>query len=160
MNYWLRPWPRSVPTGPNGGKPPGSAPCSHRYQCAGFRGAEPVIGPGRVVRAAFDQQFELVVSPRLLDELSSVLRRPKFNGFLAQSQIEAFVEAVEEVAAVVADSEPPERIRDPDDDYLVALAVASEANTLVSGDRDLLDAGPLPCRVVSPKAFLDELDSR
>lgn len=103
------------------------------------------------MRAAFDQQFELVVSPRLLDELSSVLRRPKFNGFLAQSQIEAFVEAVEEVAAVVADSEPPERIRDPDDDYLVALAVASEANTLVSGDRDF--AG---CRAAAvPSGFAE-----
>lgn len=120
----------------------------------------PASVPGQIVRAAFAQQFELIVSPRLLDELSSVLRRPKFAGILTDSQIEAVVEAIEEVAAFVVDTEPPERIRDPDDDYLVALAMASEADALVSGDRDLLDAGPLPCRVVSPKAFLDELGSR
>ena len=81
----------------------------------------PASVPGQVVRAAFAQQFELVVSPRLLYELSSVLRRPQFAGTLTNSQIEAFVEAVEDVAALVANNEPPERIRDPDDDYLVAF---------------------------------------
>ena len=117
----------------------------------------PASVPGQVVRAAFAQRFELVVSPQLVDELTGVLRRPKFAGLLTSGQIEAFVEAVEEVAAVVDDPEVVERVRDPDDDYLVALSTASEADALVSGDQDLLDAGPLPVRVLSPRAFLDEL---
>lgn len=97
------------------------------------------------------------MSTRLIGELSGVLRRPKFAGILTGTQIEAFVEAVEEVAIVVDDPDAIARVRDPDDDYLVTLSTASEADALVSGDHDLLDAGPLPCRVLSPKAFLDEL---
>ena len=117
----------------------------------------PASVPGQVVRAAFAQEFEPVVSPRLIDELSNVLRRPKFSELLASSQIEAFVEAVEETAVVLDDPDVLARLRDPDDDYLVALAMASEASAIVSGDRDLLEAGPLLCRVLSPKEFLDEL---
>lgn len=50
---------------------------------------------------------------------------------------------------------PPIRPRDPDDDYLLALA-AKEAAVLVTGDKDLLDLnGTLP--IYTPKHFLDLL---
>lgn len=117
----------------------------------------PTSVPGQVVRAAFAQRFELVLSPRLIDELSGVLRRPKFAGILTSSLIDAFVEAVEEVAVVVDDPEVVQRLRDPDDDYLVALSTALEVDALVSGDHDLLDAGLLPTKVFSPRAFLESL---
>ncbi|MGI8578783.1 MAG: hypothetical protein ACR2KG_12925 [Nocardioidaceae bacterium] len=38
---------------------------------------------------------------------------------------------------------PPARVRDPDDDYLVALAEATAA-VIVTGDADLLDADLQP----------------
>ncbi len=34
---------------------------------------------------------------------------------------------------------PPATLRDPGDDYLVALAVAAHAEAIVTGDHDLLD---------------------
>jgi hypothetical protein len=34
---------------------------------------------------------------------------------------------------------PPKILRDSDDDYLVALALAANATAIVTGDRDLLD---------------------
>ena len=120
----------------------------------------PASAPGRVVRAAFMQQFELVVSPRLIEELSAVLRRPKFAGILTANQIVAFVEAIEEVALMMDDPEELARVRDPNDDYLVALSTASLADALVSGDSDLLDAEGLPTRVLSPRVFVEELRDR
>ncbi len=39
----------------------------------------------------------------MIDELSGVLRRPKFAGILTDTQIEAFVDTLEEVAVVVDD---------------------------------------------------------
>lgn len=50
--------------------------------------------------------------------------------------------------------------RDPADDYLVALAHATEAELLVSGDRDLLDAPDLRTPVVTPRLFLDRLETK
>jgi predicted nucleic acid-binding protein len=58
--------------------------------------------------------------------------------------------------------EIPRRSVDPDDDYLLALALASEADLIVSGDRDLLelegqDLADLP-KVVRPAEFLSSLN--
>jgi len=53
------------------------------------------------------------------------------------------------------DADPPVPSRDPDDDYLIALASAHRA-ALVSGDKELLALeGEIP--VFSPRAFLDLL---
>lgn len=49
--------------------------------------------------------------------------------------------------------------RDPDDDYLVALAEAAEVDALVAGDKDLLTARPAIVPVVTPRAFLDRLST-
>ncbi len=44
--------------------------------------------------------------------------------------------------------------RDPDDDRILACAVAAKADYLVSGDSDLLDLQEfLGIKIVSPKTF-------
>lgn len=54
---------------------------------------------------------------------------------------------------------PPPVSRDPRDDYLVALARATSAHVLVSGDDDLLDLDLPDLKIVSPREFLDLLPS-
>jgi predicted nucleic acid-binding protein len=48
--------------------------------------------------------------------------------------------------------------RDPDDDYLVALARAAGADALVSGDHDLTSLVGLVPPVMTPAAFLAMLE--
>lgn len=44
------------------------------------------------------------------------------------------------IATVFPDPQsPPPVVRDPADDYLVALSRAADADAIVTGDRDLLD---------------------
>jgi predicted nucleic acid-binding protein len=50
-------------------------------------------------------------------------------------------------------------VRDPEDDYLVALARATGADALVSVDRDLLDASVDDLNICTPAAFLERLAS-
>jgi predicted nucleic acid-binding protein len=55
---------------------------------------------------------------------------------------------------------PPEISRDPQDDYLLALAVVHEADYLVTRDRDLLDLGEVVgVKIVDPVTFLALLRS-
>lgn len=95
----------------------------------------------------------VVASDRLLGELATVLARPKFRRWIALGDALAFVDALGRHAEMVPDPDTPPRIvRDPDDDYLAALAVASCA-TIVTGDDDLLSAS-LTQPAVTPREFL------
>lgn len=110
------------------------------------------------LRAHADGRFDLVVSPQLLEELSTVLRREKFRPFLTVEQAERFVEALSRDAIVIADPLEPERLsRDPTDDYLVGVARAAGADVLVTGDQDLLDLDLSDPKIARPGEFLEVL---
>ena len=50
------------------------------------------------------------------------------------------------------ESEPDVEIRDADDLWVYASALAGQADVLVTGDRDLLDiAGHVPLRILTPR---------
>jgi putative PIN family toxin of toxin-antitoxin system len=106
--------------------------------------------------------FELVVSHRLLYELEAVLLREKFRSKLSYQEVLEYMLWLHE-RGVLADEgdEIPRRSADPDDDYLIALALASEADLIISGDRDLLEleGEDLP-RIVRPAEFLSSLETK
>lgn len=105
-----------------------------------------------------DGEFDLVVSPALLDELRRVLMRRKFRRYATEEDATMFVSALAEEAIAVEDPPPsPERLtRDPNDDYLILLARAAGAVAIVSGDPDLTTVALEP-PVVTPAAFLEQL---
>jgi len=47
---------------------------------------------------------------------------------------------------------PPAVVRDPRDDYLVALARATRVDAIITGDRDLLDHEGLEPPALTPRA--------
>lgn len=104
---------------------------------------------------------ELFTSPVLLEELEDVLSREKFVARL----IAANAAARELVAgygalATVINAEPiePVILADPDDDAVLACALAAAAEIIVSGDSDLLDLKEYKeIRVLPATEFLTEL---
>ena len=95
----------------------------------------------------------LIASAKLLRELRTVLAREKFRRYLSQDEADEYVDGLQLVCELVADPvNPPAVSRDPNDDYLVAIASASDADALVSGDQDLLVL-PSP-RVLTPRQSL------
>lgn len=116
---------------------------------------DPEAGPGRLVTAWRDRRFVLVVSPLLLDELTDVLGRPKFDRWASQGRAPAYIAALRARSEHRSDvpSAQPVEVRDPDDHYLVALAREAQTDHLVSVDGDLLDA-ELDVSVVDPAVFV------
>jgi putative PIN family toxin of toxin-antitoxin system len=115
----------------------------------------PTGRPAKLLVAAQAASFDLIVSPLLLDELESVLRREKFRRYVDLDGVRAYLDLLRRDAQLAADPEtpPPIRCKDPDDDYLIALAHSQNA-ALVSGDGDLLElAKEIP--VFSPTEFLE-----
>lgn len=105
-------------------------------------------------------EFELIASPALLEELEGVLVRPKFRSYASEDETRRFVAIIRDLASIAPDP-PAQRglTADPHDDYLVALARATHASVLVSGDRHLLDLVAPEPPVLSPRAFVTRLDA-
>jgi putative PIN family toxin of toxin-antitoxin system len=118
----------------------------------------PTGAPAEALDAWRNGEFDLIVSPALLDELEDVLLRPKFSEYAPPEKMSAYVEALAAEGVPFDDpGDPPRLTPDPDDDYLVALARAAGADLIVSGDRDLTGIADPPVPIVSPREFLDRL---
>ncbi len=118
----------------------------------------PAGAPAQLIRRWRLGEFELVISGQLLDELTRVLGYPKLQAHVDTGEAEQILAALraDAVSQEQPDDAPPIRSRDPDDDYLIALAAGAGA-ALVSGDSDLLVlSGVLP--VFSPAQFVEQLD--
>lgn len=118
----------------------------------------PEAGPGQLVAAWRDNRFTLIASPLLIEELGEVLARPKFARWSGGRRGVAYVAAFS--ARCEHQPDPPDAgpsVRDPKDEYLVALAVASGADALVSVDRDLLETFVENLLILNPAAFLGHL---
>jgi uncharacterized protein len=97
--------------------------------------------PHRLFEALETRQFFLYSSRSLLDELAEVLARRKLARAVQASGMSAATLAAEYEALVhlVRPRQLRRPIgRDPDDDAVIACAMAANADLIVSGDRDLL----------------------
>jgi len=101
-------------------------------------------------------EHQLITAEVVLTELRAVLIR----------RITLPHATVEDILALLRDQEvvpkPPKPsdlpIRDPDDRWILASAMAGRADVLVTGDRDLLDvAGKAALPIVDPRGFWDLL---
>lgn len=109
-----------------------------------------------------DQAFEkarqtgtLLRSSATLEELATVMNRPKFDKYLTVKDRLAFVRRYTEVAEPVAITRTVEDCRDPKDNKFIELALSGLANLLVSGDQDLLILHPFQnIPIISPADFL------
>lgn len=88
-----------------------------------------------------DGALTLISSPVLLAELADVLARPKFEQILTRSNTsrDYSLAEIQALAEIITPLPLPKPIcRDPKDDELLALALAAQAELIVSGDDDLL----------------------
>ena len=98
--------------------------------------------PYLLVQHAFNRTIELATSPALLIELEGILPRKKFASRLPKQSLSAAGLALRyaELARLVYPVPiPPVVVRDPDDDHVLACALAARADLVVSGDPDLLE---------------------
>ena len=88
--------------------------------------------------------LSMVSSPALLAELADVIGRAKFDAILARTNTsrERSLAQVRQLAEVIEPPPLPQPVcRDPDDDQVLALALAAKVDLIVSGDNDLLSLG-------------------
>lgn len=121
--------------------------------------------PGRVLKLAKEGAFLMHLSPLLLDETRTAL--------LSRCLRDAYGHDEPAVAAWCADMAAAGHVfegvlpdigpacRDPNDDHVIATALAVDAEIIVTGDKDLLDLGQFrSIRILPARAFLMEVAAR
>jgi uncharacterized protein len=95
--------------------------------------------PARLLHAWRQGRFELISCEMQLSEIRDVSRRPQLRGRLRASHVGALVNEIRHLASI-EDPEPDvEGSIDSNDNFLLGLAFASQAQYLVTGDKaDLL----------------------
>lgn len=114
-------------------------------------------GPNaEILERWFAGEFEVATCPRWLADVERVLRRPRLVSRFGGERVDEFLASADRFGWPAADPlDVPKLCRDPDDDYLLALAYDADA-AVVTGDEDLLVLAP-ERTVWSVREFLDKL---
>lgn len=120
--------------------------------------------PARIVASWRAGRFDLVVSPALLAEYEEVLgyERIQRRHRMTPEQITTAVSDIARLSILVEPQTVPAVIeQDPDDDHVLACALAGEAGYIVSGDPHLLNLRQYHgIRILSPAAFAAFLEEQ
>ncbi len=114
-----------------------------------------------IYRAWQKDRFDLVTSTTQIDELRRASRYPKFKDVLQPHRVGTMINNMRR--SVMLDALPPLpdgiEVNDPNDAFLLAMALAGEADYLVTGDHraGLLQRGSVGhTRIVTPATFCAE----
>ena len=120
--------------------------------------------PRSVPRQAFDvaaARGRLLVSDETIAELDDVLRRPKFDKYVSETQRLEFLAALVRAAEVIVGVDVVTDCRDPRDNKFLELALSGRGSHIISGDSDLLVLHPFrEITVVTPQSFLTIPDAQ
>ncbi|MGB5032768.1 MAG: putative toxin-antitoxin system toxin component, PIN family [Saprospiraceae bacterium] len=102
----------------------------------------------------------LIFSQDLLDEFLEVANRPKLRSYFSNADIESLLEIITEFSEFIEVNSKIVFLQDAKDDFLLSLAVDGEADYLITGDKELIEAGKFnKTEIISMSEFLKKFDS-
>lgn len=95
--------------------------------------------PAKVKEKFIKREFEIIISPPLLKELSDVLRRPRIKDLckITDKEIELFIEILAGLGHKVYLSDDINLCRDYKDNMVLETAIKGDADYLVTRDDDI-----------------------
>jgi putative PIN family toxin of toxin-antitoxin system len=104
------------------------------------------------------QNYDCAFSEETFREVTEVLLRPKFDPYISSERRVSFLEKMASVARWFVVTDKVTDCRDPKDNIFLELALACNADYLVTGDRDLLVLDPYgKTRILTVATFTELL---
>jgi putative PIN family toxin of toxin-antitoxin system len=94
--------------------------------------------PARVL-AQVAARSVLLFSESTMYELADVLSRPKFDRYVSREDRKGFIRRIGRIAEFVPIIQTVRECRDPKDDRILEVALNGQAETIITGDADLLE---------------------
>lgn len=114
--------------------------------------------PNRIYQALKDQQFILITSPSIIEEIDDVLSRDYIikRTHMTARQRKRFIQEIINFSLLISEKSDLQIIKaDPDDDKFLHAAIEGDADCIVSGDRHLLNLKAYEgIKILTPKDFL------
>ena len=92
----------------------------------------------KLEKIIIEYQATLLLSNELIEELITVLSRPKFKKYISNEDLNTLMLFFNEFGELVNVTSKVKLSRDANDDFLLSLAIDGKANFLITGDKDLL----------------------
>jgi uncharacterized protein len=111
--------------------------------------------PAAIYRAWLEGRFTLLICNEQLEELRAVLHKPALAERIRPHQAGRLINELKKLGTMLGRLPEVKRSPDPEDDFLLAMAEAGEANYLVTGDKSGLLAltSHAGTRILSAREF-------
>jgi uncharacterized protein len=121
----------------------------------------PKGAPAQIVGAWEENLLTIAICPELLAELRDVSQRSFFRERLPASTAERFAASLRDLAIFCRHLPSTTGALDPKDNFLLALAEASQGDFLVTGDKGLLSLKHhKSTRIITPAALMESLKAQ
>jgi len=82
----------------------------------------------------FSNAVKIIFSIELLEEFLDVVKRPKLRKYFSNNDVEMLIEYIQDYALFIEIKSKVNLCRDKKDDFLLSLAIDSEADYLITGE--------------------------
>ncbi len=89
----------------------------------------------------FAENTRILFSSELIEELQATITKPKLKKYFSENALEEMLTVFDPYIDFITVKSTVSICRDPNDNFLLALAKDGKANYLLTGDNDLLDIG-------------------
>ncbi|WP_375467950.1 putative toxin-antitoxin system toxin component, PIN family [uncultured Nostoc sp.] len=105
-----------------------------------------------------EERIQVVVSEEILEEIILVTQRPKLQKYFPLNKVDELIQILRTIGLFINITSEVYLCRDAKDNYLLALAKDSDANFLLTGDKNLLKIAKLEnTEIVTYQEFLLKL---
>ncbi|MBE0637353.1 MAG: putative toxin-antitoxin system toxin component, PIN family [Bacteroidales bacterium] len=113
----------------------------------------------RIKQFISEGNIKIITTEQLLSEIKMVTSREKLKKYFPKESVKELIELLEIISEKV-ETEPKHFInRDPKDNFLLDLIDCSNADYLITGDKDLLEHNPFKtAQILTPSEFEKQIE--
>ena len=98
--------------------------------------------------------LKIIISNELIQEIIEVTSRPKLKKYFPSNKVFELIKLLEAICESIEIASIYHQCNDPKDNFLLDMIGYSEADFLVTGDKELLKLNPfLTANILSPQQF-------